>query len=85
MTELQPRNALACRTARGRSPVDSADLTFENHGTVILVRPRTDRGVSWLKLTAPPEAAFLGNAMAVEPDYAPGVALAALNDGLGVA
>lgn len=85
MTEPQPRPGTRRRRVTPRCPVNSADLAFENHGTVILVRPRTERGVAWLGLTAPPEASFLGNAMAVEPDYAPGIALAALNDGLGVA
>lgn len=85
MTEPDPRLPTTPRRAMRRCPVNSADLAFENHGTVILVHSRTDRGASWLALTAPPEAAFLGSGMAVELHYAPGVALAALNDGLGVA
>jgi len=45
------------------------DLRIENHGSLFLVRPDSDAGRKWLKDTAPEDAQFLGDAMAVEPRY----------------
>jgi hypothetical protein len=61
------------------------DLRIENHFSLFLVRPLTEAGEQWLTDTAPEDAQFLGNAMAVEPRYVQGVIDAAQNDGLEVA
>lgn len=61
------------------------DLSFENHGSLFLVRPLTDAGRKFLDETAPDDAQFLGLAMAVEPRYVPGVREAAQDYGLEVA
>lgn len=58
------------------------DLSFENHGSLFLVRPNTRAGKNWLNETAPEDAQFLGSAMAVEPRYVEGVREAAINDGI---
>ena len=62
----------------------SADLQIENHGSIVLVRPLTDAGKEWLRRTAPEDAQFMSDAMAVEPRYIEGVAAAAQEDGLTV-
>jgi hypothetical protein len=62
----------------------SADLKIENHGSIVLVRPLTDAGKEGLRRTAPEDAQFMGDAMAVEPRYVEGVTDAAQEDGLTV-
>ena len=58
------------------------DLIFEDHGSIWLARPLTQRAVAWLADTAPEDAQFLGSAMAVEPRYVDGVCDAARAAGL---
>ena len=60
------------------------DFILENHGSIVLMRPNTRAGRSWLDDTAPEDAQFLGDAMAVEPRYVEGVITAAISDGLEV-
>ena len=62
----------------------SADLGIENHGSIFLVRPLTPAGQEWLDSTAPEDAQFMGNAMAVEHRFIEGTVEAARNDGLTV-
>ncbi len=58
------------------------DLSFLNCGSLIMVYPTTDAGRKFLDETAPADAQFLGDGMAVEPRYVEGVRQAALNWGL---
>lgn len=51
----------------------ASHFSIENHGSIILVRPLTAAAKAWLKETAPDDAQFLGNAMAVEPRCLDGV------------
>jgi len=60
------------------------DLYVENHGSLFLVRPVTREGTEWLADTAPDDAQFMGNAMAVEPRYIAGVIEAAQANGIEV-
>jgi hypothetical protein len=60
------------------------DLRFENHGSLILVRPVSDAGEKWLQETAPDDAQFFGPALVVEPRYARGVYDAACDAGMAV-
>lgn len=58
------------------------DFRVENHGTICLFHPLSETAKEWLSRTAPEDAQFLGNAMAVEPRYAGGVIEAAEAEGL---
>lgn len=60
------------------------DLSFTNHGSLFLVRGHTQAGQDWLNETAPEDAQFLGDAMAVEPRCVEGVVQAAEDAGLTV-
>ncbi len=60
------------------------DLSLENYGSLFLVRPNTAAGKGWLRETAPEDAQFMGEAMAVEPRYVEGVVNAAQESGLSV-
>lgn len=64
--------------------ITDVDLMVENHGSIYLVRPMTERGIDWLKRTAPADAQFMGSAMAVEHRYIEGVIATANDDGLVV-
>ena len=59
-----------------------ADFRLENHGSLFLVRPLTKSGEEFLTQTAPEDAQFMGNAMAVEPRYVEGVCEAIAEYGL---
>jgi hypothetical protein len=60
------------------------DLAFSNHGSIFLVRGNTQAGQDWLRETAPEDAQFMGDAMAVEPRFVEGVVQAAEDAGLSV-
>jgi hypothetical protein len=45
------------------------DLKISGGGTIYLVSPVSKAGQEWLDETAPAEAQFLGNSMAVEHRY----------------
>ena len=61
-----------------------SDLRFEDHGSLLLLRPLTNAGGAWLLSTAPTEVQYWGNALVVEPRFAAGVVQAAVADGLEV-
>lgn len=65
-----------------RLPKALPDFRIENHGSILLVRPLTDEAKEWLQNTAPEDAQFMGEAMAVEHRYIDGVVDAARADGL---
>jgi len=58
------------------------DLSVEDHGSIILVRPGTPAGRKWLRDTAPEDAQFMCGALVVECRFLPGVLDAAASDGL---
>jgi hypothetical protein len=62
----------------------TADFTLENHGSIFLMRPRTKRAAAWLTDTAPDDAQFFADALAIEPRYVPNVAEAARADGFSI-
>ena len=64
--------------------VCTADFTLENHGSIFLMRPRTKRAAAWLDDTAPEDAQFFANALAIEPRYVPNVAAAARGEGFTI-
>lgn len=61
------------------------DLIVWNGGSLMMVRPVSDAGKEWLDQTAPDDAQFLGDSMAVEWRYIEGVVNAARDAGLEVA
>lgn len=46
---------------------------LENHGSIWLLRPLDVKAQEWLRETAPDEAQFMGDAMAIERRYVQGV------------
>lgn len=46
---------------------------LENHGSIWLLRPLDAAAREWLHQTAPEEAQFMGDALAIEPRYVEGV------------
>ena len=57
------------------------DFTLEDHGSIVLVRPLSDHFAQWLHKSAPEDAQFFGNALAVEPRYVEGFLEAAADAG----
>jgi hypothetical protein len=66
--------------------VEMLDLRFENHGTLFLARPISERGQAWLDERCPQgdDHTYWGDALVVERRYAAELAQAASDDGLGV-
>ena len=62
-----------------------ADLLVEDHGSIALVRPVSDRGRTWLAENTETEGwQWLGEALAVEPRYVVDLLNGAVKDGLKV-
>ncbi len=51
-----------------------SDVTVENHGSLFLFCPATERVRTWLKANVDSEAQWFGGALVVEPRYAEGLA-----------
>ena len=60
------------------------DLSFENHGTLFLARPVSERGQVWLDDHCPrgDDHTYWGDGLVVERRYAANLARAAAGDGL---
>lgn len=56
-------------------------IWMENHGSLWLARPMDDAARQWLKETAPEEAQFFGDALAMEPRYVEGFENAVVDAG----
>jgi hypothetical protein len=68
-------------------PKPSFDFTFENHGSICLLRPLNDSARAWMDEHLPmdtPETQFWGDAIVIEPRYAADVLRGISNDGLSV-
>lgn len=63
---------------------DITDVAVENHGSIFLFRPVSNKGRQWLHATAPEDAQWWGLALAVEHRYANEVAVCAIDAGLHV-
>lgn len=61
------------------------DLNFSNHGTIFLMSSATPTGKAWVDEHIDPEAASLGDSIAVEHRCAAPIISGALVDGLTVA
>lgn len=63
-----------------------ADVTLEDHGTVVLLQPLTGAGLEWLQTNVQTEGwQWFGSALAVEPRCAAAVVEGMVEDGLEVA
>lgn len=60
-----------------------ADIRFENHGSVALIRPLTEHGITWIEqhIAFEPWQVF-GGAISAEPKLVDAVITGAINDGL---
>jgi hypothetical protein len=45
------------------------DFRVEDHGSIALVHPLTEKGKRWMYLHAPEDTQWCGNAMVIEPRY----------------
>lgn len=61
------------------------DLVVWPAGSVYLIKPLTPEGREWIFSTAPPDAQFMGEAMAVEARYVDNVIAVAREHGLEIA
>lgn len=52
---------------------EPAQAQLENHGSIWLLRPLDNAAKEWLSETAPSDAQFFGDALAIEPRYVDGV------------
>ena len=60
------------------------DLRFENHGSIILLRPESELGNDWVSEHIPEDAMMFGGAIVIEPRYADAIFAGATDDGLNV-
>ena len=60
-----------------------SDVTVENHGTVMLFVPQTEKGREWI-VEHGSSPVWFGGALACEPRYAIDLAQGMLDDGLEV-
>lgn len=64
----------------------TVDLALENHGSVVLIDPRSDAGKAWLDANVGADPwQFVGRKIAAEPRLVEAVAAGAEADGLVVA
>jgi hypothetical protein len=61
-----------------------ADLIFENHGSVWLLRHGSEAGKEWMEGAIPEDAPMLGDAVAIEHRFVSDIAVGAWSDGLDV-
>ena len=61
--------AQAMPDAIGQPPLESADYTVENKGTLLLLRSANPRAYEWLVTHTDPDAHWFGRALVVEHGY----------------
>lgn len=62
----------------------NVDLQVENHGSLMLLRPMTATGETWISEHIEEDAPYIGKAVAVEPRYIEPIVEGARGDGLVV-
>ncbi len=65
----------------GTMPKQHTDVTVENHGSLVLVRPETDAATDWLNENVT-ECVWFAGALVVEPRYVEGLLLGMAEEGL---
>ena len=82
------RNGLALRsqlvnTLESSTPRQAeVDLSFENHGSLFLIRPLSDAGQTWLDENIGDDAQVFGNAIVCEPKFVEAIFRGATSEGL---
>ena len=61
-----------------------SDLTFENHATIVLMRPNTDRGDAWIDEHLAEDRMEWNGAVAIEHRDIEDILVGAMGDGLQV-
>jgi hypothetical protein len=61
-----------------------SDLTFENHATIVLMRPNTDRGDAWIDEHITEDRMEWNGAVVIEHRYVEDILVGAMDDGLQV-
>jgi hypothetical protein len=61
-----------------------ADFGVENHGTIYLLRPLTERAVTWVNEHLPEDAQWFDDAVAVEHRFIHDIVVGVVTDGLRV-
>jgi hypothetical protein len=62
--------------------MNSADISIENYGSIILFRMNTTAAFAWVIENVQQEAQFFGDALAVEHRYAQNLVVGMRADGL---
>lgn len=60
------------------------DLTFTDHGSIVLLRADTEAGTEWIAEHIPEDAQSWCGQIVVEPRYVSNIYFGAANDGLDV-
>lgn len=67
------------------NPEPAPDLDVESHGSIVLLRPRSETAEEWLRTKCDaPSWAWMGGALAVEPRMLDAIVAGARADGLNV-
>lgn len=61
------------------------DFSVENHGTIYLLRPRSQAAEAWVDDNLPRDVMYFGDAVAIEHRYIGDIADGIINDGLSIA
>jgi hypothetical protein len=64
--------------------ITPADLRFENHGSIVLLRDLTEAGTSWIEENVADSLGTFGGAVVIEPRYVGDIIRGAEADGLSV-
>lgn len=60
------------------------DFVVSDHGTIILLRPRTDAAKDWVSEYLPEDAQWIGRAVAIERRYFEPIYDGIVGDGLSI-
>lgn len=66
------------------STAPTPDVSVENHGTIFLVRPLSQRANAWIGEHVPEDAMFFGGALVVEHRYVESIVAAIMDEGMQV-
>lgn len=61
-----------------------ADLSVQDHGSIMILTPHTDAGREWIDEHIPEDAMTWGGGIVVEPRYMEAIVCGAIGDGLEV-
>lgn len=62
----------------------SADFCLWDHGTICLLSPLSEAAQGWIDEFIPEDSLMFGNAIVIEPRYAPEIVHGIVSDGLTV-